>query len=164
MKTCVFAGTFDPFTVGHEEIVLKALKSYDKVIVVIGVNPEKEPTFSLSDRIEVIKETFKGNDKVEVEFHEGLMMDFMKKKGYTEYIRGIRDDQDLEYENVMKRNNLSFNPSVNTVFIKCDKPFSKISSSMIRNKLKNGESVKEYLPKNSAQKIITAFRKKQAQR
>lgn len=160
MNTCVFAGTFDPFTVGHEEIVLKALKSYDKVVVVIGVNPEKTPTFSLNDRIAFIKQNFKDNPRVEVEFYPGLMMDFMRENGYTEYIRGIRDEGDLEYENIMKRNNLSFNPSVNTVFIKCDKPFSKISSSVIRSGLEKGEDVRSYLPKKVAEEIISAFRKK----
>ena len=160
MNTCVFAGTFDPFTVGHEEIVLKALKSYDKVVVVIGVNPEKTPTFSLNDRIAFIKQNFKDNPRVEVEFYQGLMMDFMRENGYTEYIRGIRDEGDLEYENIMKRNNLSFNPSVNTVFIKCDKPFSKISSSVIRSGLEKGEDVRSYLPKKVADEIVSAFRKK----
>ena len=160
MNTCVFAGTFDPFTVGHEEIVLKALKSYDKVVVVIGVNPEKTPTFSLNDRIAFIKQNFKDNPRVEVEFYQGLMMDFMRENGYTEYIRGIRDEGDLEYESIMKKNNLSFNPSVNTVFIKCDKPFSKISSSVIRSGLEKGEDVRSYLPKKVAEEIISAFRKK----
>ena len=162
MKTCVFAGTFDPFTAGHEQIVLKALKTYQKVVVVIGVNPEKVPFFTTEERIEFIKKTFNDNPRVEVCFYDGLMMNFMRENGYTEYIRGIRGEVDMPYEEIMRKNNLSYNSDVNTIYITCQKEHAPISSSMIRECLKEGKNVLEYLPKNSAQTIIDAFNKKQA--
>ncbi len=163
MKTCVFAGTFDPFTKGHKQIVDKALTVYERVVIVLGVNQQKTPLFSMEERMSFINKAFEKEPRVSVEFYGGYMMDYMREHGYTEYIRGIRGESDLAYENVMKENNKRLNGAVNTVFIECDKEAASISSSLIREKLFLGESVEELLPSDCVKEVESAFRKKPVQ-
>ena len=98
MKVCLFAGTFDPITVGHYHTVTGLLNDYDKVIVAIGVNPDKTPFFSLEDRLSFLRLAFLDCDRVEVDSYDGLTVDYMKKRKVVDLVRGIRNGVDLEYE------------------------------------------------------------------
>ena len=109
MKTCLFAGTFDPITKGHYDTVIRLLNKYEKVVVAIGVNPEKTPMFSLEDRLEFIKGAFANFDNVIVDSYDCLTVSYMQKNGIKVLVRGIRNQTDLafEKENEKKQRDLS---------------------------------------------------------
>lgn len=145
MKKAVFAGTFDPVTIGHEKVIEKASKLFDKLYIVIGVNDQKTPIFSINTRLEMLKETCKKYDNIEVYYHEGMLVDFMKEHGVIYTVRGVRNDSDYKYENYMHSVNKSLYPSIVTLFIPCDKELANISSTLVRNAVKNGENLDKYL-------------------
>ena len=101
MRTCVFAGTFDPFTKGHEFIVEKCLDIFDRVIIAVGVNVDKKPMFSTRHRVNAIKSVYAGEKKVKVFSFSGMLTDFMKEKGVTVTVRGLRNADDYKYETTM---------------------------------------------------------------
>ena len=130
-KTAVFAGTFNPFTIGHQSIVERALVIFDKVIIAIGHNINKPADPSLVKRLETISKVFEGNEAVEVMTYSGLTADFVRESGATAILRGIRNVTDFEYE----RNLADVNKKilgVETVFLAADPEYSFISSSVVR--------------------------------
>ena len=160
MKKCVFAGSFDPFTEGHRKIVEKALCVYDKVIVVVGVNPEKEPFFSEKERLSFIRRCFAGDKRVEAVFNKGLTVDYLKRKNITDYVRGIRNDTDIEYEKTAEKLNRSMYPELKYVYIKCDEKDENVSSSLVKERLLKGESVSDLLPEQTEELIVRTYRDK----
>ena len=158
MKTCVFAGTFDPITIGHLEIVEQALEKFDKVIVALGVNPEKKPTFSKEVRKEILESVFKDNPRVEVCAFDGYLVDFMKQNNITTTIRGIRNATDLEYEKIMDNNNRAMYPEIETVFLPCSAKTKNISSTLVREKLQKKESIVDLVPTVALPIIIRSLR------
>ncbi len=157
MKKCVFAGSFDPFTSGHLNIVEKARKLYDEVYVVVAVNDQKTPLFSEKDRIGFIEKSVEKLGGVFVKSHIGLMMDFMKENGLTDYVRGIRGDGDLGYERLMENFNKSVYPALNNVFIFADKEFAGVSSTIVKEKLKNNESISGLVPEEAENEIAEKY-------
>jgi len=152
--TCVFAGTFDPVTKGHIDIIRKAKKLYKKVEVVVAVNAEKEPLFSENERVELIRKAVRDIDGVTVKTHTGLMMDFMRDNGYTAYIRGVRGNEDTDYENLMERNNKAMYPELENVVIKADEEYEKISSTAVKKAFIDGEDVGYMLPESIYEEVI----------
>ncbi len=146
MKVCVFAGTFDPFTKGHKFVIEKCLKMFDKVIVAIGVNVDKTPTFTLEQRKVMIERSFKNDTRIEVKSFTGMLVDFMKKEGAEVYVRGIRDKEDYKYETTMERYNRDMYPDITTIYIPTPKELVHISSSAMRNILGLGGDIKSYVP------------------
>ncbi|MDR2972811.1 MAG: pantetheine-phosphate adenylyltransferase [Bacteroidales bacterium] len=145
MKIAVFAGTFDPFTIGHQDIVNRAISIFDKIIIAIGVNEKKKTLFSLQERIDNIKKAFINNDKIVVETYTGLTGEFCKKKGAQFLIRGIRNSVDFQYENdLAQANNELF--CIETVFFITSSTLSHISSSLVRELFKNNGNYQQYLP------------------
>lgn len=153
MKTCVFAGTFDPITKGHEYVVEKCLKTFDKVIIAIGVNLEKKPMFSLEERLEIIKETFKDKEGVEVATFEGMLVDFMKSRGVIHTVRGIRNEEDYKYETTMAHFNQDMYDDVITIYMPTPAELTYVSSSAIRNIIAMGSDVSVYVPSTACAKI-----------
>ena len=149
MKTCVFAGTFDPFTTGHEYVVEKGLKLFDKVVIAVGVNNEKKPLFSLEERIKILKTIYQDNVNVEVKEFSGLLVDFMKQNGYTIYIRGVRNEEDYKYENTMHKFNLDFYKDLITVYIPTPNELEHVSSSAVKSIVNMNADFAMYLPKKS---------------
>ena len=147
MNVCVFAGTFDPFTTGHAFVVNKCLETFDKVVVAIGVNTDKNPMFSLDDRKQMISLAFKGETRVEIATFDGMLTDFMKKNGIRVNVRGIRDVDDYKYETTMERYNRDMYPEMTTIYIPTPKELVHISSSAMRNILDLNGDASEYLPK-----------------
>ncbi len=145
MNKAVFAGTFDPVTIGHEKVIEKASKIFDKLYVSLGVNPEKHPIFSVELRLEMLKKVCEKYQNVEVLYHEGMLVDLMKEKGIVYTVRGVRNDTDYAYENKMHLFNKTLYPEIVTLFFPCDKEFSFISSTAVRNAVKNGEEISKYL-------------------
>ena len=145
MKKAVFAGTFDPITIGHEKVIETASKMFDVLYVSLGVNPEKHPIFSMKLRLEMIKKVCAKYKNVEVIYHEGMLVDLMKEKGIIYTVRGVRNDSDYVYENEMHFVNKSLYPDIVTLFIPCDKELVSVSSTAVRNAVKNGEDLSKYL-------------------
>ncbi len=145
MKKAVFAGTFDPVTIGHEKVIEKASKLFDKLYVSLGVNPEKTPIFSKETRLEMLKKVCEKYQNIEVLYHEGMLVDLMKKYGIKYTVRGVRNDSDYVYENEMHFVNKNLYPEIVTLFIPCDKEFVNVSSTAVRSAVKSGSNLNEYL-------------------
>ena len=147
MKVCVFAGTFEPFTVGHEQIVRKCIEKFDKVYVVIGKNPNKQSLLTDAEKLEIISACFCGANVCVVAYSQiADYSKFLKEKGITVYVRGIRDDKDLEFERKMEKENLKLYPFIQTEYVYADLPFKEVSSTLVRQKIANGESVAHLIP------------------
>ena len=152
MKACVFAGSFDPVTVGHEEIIKKCMKKYDKVFLVIGKNPNKDAFFSNSERLKILTETFKDYKSVFILSYEDMKDDyakFLENNGVKYYIRGIRNKADKRFEKKMEAINSKIYPFIKTKFIKSSKKYSHVSSTMVKELIKDGKNYLDFIPKSA---------------
>ncbi|MBQ9756714.1 MAG: pantetheine-phosphate adenylyltransferase [Clostridia bacterium] len=147
MKTCVFAGTFDPITPGHEYVITKCLTVFDKVVVAVGDNKAKNPLFSLDERLDLIKQTFSNEPRVEVKQFNGMLVEFMKENNITVNVRGIRNQDDYKYETTMSRFNLDMYPELLTMYIPTPVELEYVSSSAVRNIISLKTDCSKYLPK-----------------
>ncbi|WP_159800892.1 pantetheine-phosphate adenylyltransferase [Flavobacterium sp. MK4S-17] len=137
MKTAVFPGSFDPITLGHYDIIKRGVKLFDKVIIAIGVNAEKKYMFPLEQRQQFIEDAFKNEPKVEVITYEGLTIDLCKKVGAGFILRGLRNPADFEFEKAIAHTNRELS-KIETVFLLTAAKTSYISSSIVRDVLRNG--------------------------
>ena len=149
MKTAIFAGSFDPITKGHEDIVLQALPLFDEIIIAIGVNIDKKYAFPLEKRIKWIENTFAAYPKVKVVSYEGLTVDLCKKMNAGFIIRGLRNTTDFEYESIIAEANKKLNPEVETVFFLATPNLRGVSSTVVRDLIKNGADLKGFIPEKS---------------
>ena len=132
MKSAVFPGSFDPITIGHVDLVNRAIDLFDKIIIAIGANSSKQFLFSAEQRRAMISEIFKDEPKVEVAIYEGLTVDFCLRKEAWYILRGLRSAADFEYENTIARLNHSLNDKVETVFMSSQPQYVHISSTIVR--------------------------------
>jgi len=146
-KIAVFPGSFSPFTLGHKAVVDSALTLFDKVIIAVGNNPEKNQYFSIEERLDWINAVYKKNTKIEVKRYEGLTVDFCKKANANFIIRGLRDSHDFKFEKNIAQMNKKLNAEVETIFIITPAELSHISSSLLRDIIKNGGDINEFIPK-----------------
>lgn len=137
MKTAVFPGSFDPITLGHYDIIKRGIGLFDKVVVAIGVNAEKKYMFPLEERKRFIEEAFKDEPKVEVITYQGLTIDLCKKIGAQFILRGLRNPADFEFEKAIAHTNRELS-QIETVFLLTAARTSYISSSIVRDVLRNG--------------------------
>ena len=146
-RTAVFPGSFDPITLGHRSIVLRALSMFDEVYVAVGINMEKRSTFDLSDRVAWCEAVFADHPGVIVESYDGLTADFCKKVGAKTIIRGLRCGSDFEYENMIGHANKRLHPELETIFLLTESELVGVSSSVVRDIYKNGGDVSKFVPK-----------------
>ncbi len=133
MKKCVFAGTFDPFTVGHEDTVRKCLALFDEVVVAVAENKQKRCMFSAQARGEMICAVFAGEPRVRVMRWEGVIADLLKREGTPFYVRGIRNTVDFEYENADFYASRDLDPSLITLYIPAEQKHLHVSSTLVKN-------------------------------
>lgn len=145
-RICLFPGTFDPVTLGHIDIIDRALPLFDKLVIGIGRNVNKVPMFSEEQRLQWIKEIYKGNPKVDAVVYDGLTVDCCKQAGANFILRGIRYVNDFEYEKAIADMNRSLDGHIDTVFLTCLPQFTSVASTLVRDVLKNGGNVSQFLP------------------
>tara|TARA_B100000427_G_scaffold275488_1_gene244040 strand:- start:460 stop:918 length:459 start_codon:yes stop_codon:yes gene_type:complete len=146
-RIAIFPGSFSPFTNGHKSIVDRAMPMFEKIIIAIGINSKKDQYFSIEERIQWIKDIYKGNSKIEVKFYEGLTIDMCEKENANYILRGLRDSHDFKFEKNIAQTNKSLNPNIETIFLVSHPQVSHISSTIIRDIIKNGGDVSKFIPK-----------------
>jgi len=145
MKIAVFPGSFDPITLGHLDIVERAVPLFDQIIVAIGTNAAKKYMWSIEERQEFIENTFDNHPTVLVKTYQGLTADFCKLEGAQFILRGLRNTTDFNYEQTIAQANHKVN-GVDSVFVICSPEYSHISSSIVRDIARNGGNIKNLIP------------------
>lgn len=153
MRICLFPGTFDPVTLGHTDIINRALPLFDKIVVGIGVNAAKNPMFSADQRMLWFNEIYKDEPKVESTTFEGLTVDFCKKIGARFILRGIRFVSDFEYEKSIADANRTMDKNIETVFLTGEPKYTSVASTIVRDILKNGGNASPFLPEAVIQSL-----------
>lgn len=142
----VYPGSFDPITNGHLDIIERGLSVFDQVLIAILVNPDKRPLFTVDERVELIRETYRGNRRVRVETFSGLLVDYAEKVGATVIVRGLRAISDFEFEFQMALMNRRLNPRIETVFMMPAESYSYVSSRLVKEVFQLGGRVSGLVP------------------
>ena len=145
-RICLFPGTFDPVTLGHIDIIDRALPLFDKLIIGIGRNVNKTPMYSEEQRLQWLRDIYKNDSKVEAVVYDGLTVDCCKSVGANFILRGIRYVNDFEYEKAIADMNRSLDGHVETIFLTCLPQFTSVASTLVRDVLRNGGDVSQFLP------------------
>jgi pantetheine-phosphate adenylyltransferase len=144
-RKCVFAGTFDPPTLGHKSIIEECLKLFDEVVVAILVNPNKAPCFTLEQRREMLALDFENEPRLRVLSFEGTVAELLEKENTKFYVRGIRNGVDLDFENANFYASKKLDKEITAVYLPCPQELLHVSSSLVRNSLKFGTPLDEYV-------------------
>lgn len=144
-KQALFAGSFDPFTIGHYSVVKRALPMFDKITIGIGINSEKKSMFPVEERVKAIEKAFAGEERIEVKVYDCLTMDFAKEIGTDVLLRGVRTTKDFEYEREIADINLKLG-GIETVLLISEPEYASVSSSVVRELITYGKDVSELLP------------------
>lgn len=145
MKKAIFPGSFDPFTLGHMDVLRSALRLFDQVVVAVGYNSAKSGFFDPDTRVQIIRESVKGLDNVEVCSYRGLTVDLCREMGASFIIRGLRTTTDFELESVISQANRKMEPDILSVFIPAGHEYSFISSTVVRDVMLNGGDATGFL-------------------
>lgn len=146
MRIAVYPGSFDPITNGHEDIIRRASKIFDEVIVAVLINPEKKGLFNIQERVELISKVIKPYDNVMVESFTGLLINFMRQKNAKVILKGLRAVSDFEYEFQMSLMNNKLDPSIETLFMMTNAQYSYLSSSSVKQVALFGGCIKGLVP------------------
>jgi pantetheine-phosphate adenylyltransferase len=147
IKKCVFAGTFDPPTLGHKALIDECLKLFDEVVVAIMVNPQKQPCFTLEQRKEMLALMVENHPRARIVSTTGTVAELLQKENTKFYARGIRNSIDLDYENANFYASKKLDPDLTAVYLPCPQELLHVSSSMVRNSLKFHTPIDEYVTK-----------------
>lgn len=157
MKTAVYPGSFDPVTKGHIDVIERALKIFDKVHIAVGDNPEKKPLFSTEERIEMIKESTKHLNNIEIEKLSGLLLDYVKSKNCNIILRGLRAISDFEFEFQRALLNREIEKDIETIFIMTKESYVYLNSSVVKEIAMFKGNVKPFVPEIVEKKLIEKF-------
>lgn len=145
-RIALFPGTFDPITIGHIDVIDRALPLFDKLIIGIGRNANKAPMFSEEQRLNWLKNIYGNNPKIEAVVYEGLTVDCCKKVGANFIVRGIRYVNDFEYEKAIADMNRTLDNQIETVFLTCLPQYTSVASTLVRDVIRNGGDARRFLP------------------
>ena len=158
MKIAVYPGSFDPVTNGHLDIIERASRIFDKVIVAVLHNPNKTPLFTMQEREELLKETCSIYKNVEIDSFSGLLINYMQRKEASIIIKGLRAVSDFEYEFQMALMNRTLANEIETVFMMPSNKFSYVSSSLVKEVAKFGGSTKELVPEKIEEELVKRYK------
>lgn len=147
-RTAIFPGSFDPFTVGHEDVVRRGLSLFEKVIVAVGYNSNKGGFFPIDDRMQWIRDVFEGDHRVIVEKYEGLTVEFAKERNCSHILRGLRTAADFEYERAIAQVNKTMS-GIDSVFLLTTPEHTPVNSSIVRDIIKHGGDASQFLPEST---------------
>ncbi|MBA4321371.1 MAG: pantetheine-phosphate adenylyltransferase [Odoribacter sp.] len=145
-KTAVFPGSFDPFTIGHEAIINRALSMFDEIIIAVGANALKKSFYPVDTRKEMINKVFQNEPRVKVDHYEGLTVDFCKKNGAGFLLRGLRTAADFEFERAIAQVNKEMAPDIESVFILTVPEHAHINSTIVRDIIRSGGDASRFVP------------------
>lgn len=152
-RICLFPGTFDPVTLGHVDIIDRALPLFDEIVVGIGINTSKAPMFTPEQRLQWVNEIYSNEPKVKGAVYEGLTVNFCKKIGARFILRGIRYVSDFEYEKTIADANRTLDKDLETVFLTGEPKYTSVASTIVRDIIKNGGDATPFLPDIVAKSI-----------
>lgn len=153
-RICLFPGTFDPVTLGHVDIINRALPLFDKIIVGIGLNAAKAPMFTPEQRLEWIREIYKDEERVEGAVYEGLTIDYCQKIGANFILRGIRYVSDFEYEKTIADANRTLDKTIETIFLTGEPKYTSVASTIVRDIIRNGGNAAPFLPEVVSRSLL----------
>ena len=146
MKIAICPGSFDPVTLGHMDIIMRARKVFDKVVVAVLINPEKHTSFTVEERIDLLRRATSGLDNVEIDGFRGLLADYARMRGATAIVQGLRAVSDFEYEFQMALTNKKLNPDLETIFLTTDSEHMFLSSSIVKQIASFGGDISNFVP------------------
>jgi pantetheine-phosphate adenylyltransferase len=156
-KIAVYPGTFDPVTYGHIDLIKRATKIFDRVIVAVADNPSKGTLFSVEERVSMLKDAVKGMKSVIVDDFDGLVVDYVKRSGANVMIRGLRMLSDFEYEFQMALTNRKLNGEIETIFMMPSESYSYVSSKLIKEAVSLGADVSNFVPAKVQKRLNEKF-------
>ncbi len=159
VKTAVYPGTFDPITYGHIDVIRRASKLFDRVIVLVARNSSKTPIFNAEERIAMIREVFRGNRSVIVDGFDGLLVGYARRKHATAIIRGLRAVSDFEYEFQMALTNRKLSPDIDTLFLVPHEKFTYLNSTIVREVARLGGDVSGFVPPGVRRRLAAKLKK-----
>ena len=158
MKIAVYPGSFDPITMGHIDIIKRASVMFDKLIICVMSNAKKTPVFTPDERVELIRRATAGIANIEVTSYGGLLADFARERGAGFIVRGLRALSDFEYEFQMALTNRKLYPDADTVFLTTSAEYMYLSSSIVKEVIRNGGFVRDALPEQIADDVVRKIR------
>ena len=147
-RTAIYPGSFDPLTNGHVAIIQRGLKVFDRLVVAVANNPEKRPLFSVEERTAMITGAINGDPRIEVDSFDALLVDYVRRKGVTTVIRGLRAVSDFEYEFQIANMNRHLHPDLETVFVMTGEDYFFVSARIVREVATFGGDVSAFVPPN----------------
>ena len=145
-NTAIFPGSFDPITIGHVDIIRRALKVFDKLTIAVGINPAKDYMFSVENRVTMIKKLFEKNTKVDIIKYTKLTIDVCQEHNIYNIVRGVRSSKDFEYEQQLSFANQKLNPNIETFFLSSSNENNCISSSIVKEIILNKGNIENFIP------------------
>ena len=146
MKKCVFAGTFDPPTTGHKNVIDDSLKIFDEVVVAVMVNTAKTPLFTVEERLELLKKLYSDESRVRIISFEGAAVDLLERENTPFYVRGVRNTVDFEYENADRFASKKLKKDLVTIYIPAEQDSIQVSSSLVKTSIKFNKDYTAYIP------------------
>jgi pantetheine-phosphate adenylyltransferase len=159
MRTALYPGTFDPITLGHLDVLTRASRIFDRVIIAVARNEAKEPTLSYDKRAQLIQENLLETSNIEIQRFDGLVIDFAKEMGAIALIRGVRAVSDFEYEMQMAQMNRNLDDSIETLFLMPNEAYTFISSRLIKQVAAYGGDISKFVPPNVFEALRETFPK-----
>ena len=146
-KTAIFPGSFDPFTIGHESVITRAMPLFDEIIVAIGTNTTKNAYFSIDQRMKMIRDVFSDTNKIKIESYQGLTVEYCRKKRARYLLRGLRTSSDFEYERAIAQTNKAMYPELESVFLLTLPEHTHINSAIVREIIRLGGDASQFIPR-----------------